>query len=80
MTNGIGYFTVWHGLLLAEGAALMIALLMPITPSKIGSGRGIAHHLIPDPSYLEQVFLYFLLTNLLILIIGAIMWMWVKFT
>ncbi len=80
MSNGPQPFTVWHGLLLAESAALMIALLMPITPSKTGSGRGIAHYLIPEPSYFEQVFVFFLLNNLLILALGAVIWLWVKFT
>lgn len=56
----------------------MIALLMPITPSKTGSGPGIADFLIPDPSYLQQVVVYFVLTNILILIVAAILWIWVK--
>lgn len=79
MSNGTNRFTIWHGLFIAEGTALMIALVMPISPSKIGSGRGLAHFLIPEPSYLQQVLVYFVLTNLLMLIIGAIIWLWVKF-
>lgn len=50
----------------------MIALLMPITPSKTGSKRSLADLLIPDPTYLQEVLVYFLLTNILLLIIGAI--------
>ncbi|MEE4375954.1 MAG: hypothetical protein V2J55_00360 [Candidatus Competibacteraceae bacterium] len=65
-------FTAWHGLLLAETIALMIGLLMPITPSKTGSGHGLAHHIIPDPSYLQEVFVYFVLTNLLLIFIGIV--------
>jgi hypothetical protein len=80
MSNGTQRFTIWHGLFLAEGAALMIALLMPITPSKTGSGRGLAHFLIPDPTYFEQVVVYFVLTNVLILVISAIVWIWMKLT
>jgi len=80
MSNGTQRFTIWHGLVLAEGAALMIALLMPITPSKTGSGRGLAHFLIPDPTYFQQAVLYFILTNVLILIIVAILWLWTKLT
>ena len=79
MSNGTERFTVWHGLLLAEGAALMIGVLMPITPSKTGSTRGLAHLLTPEPSFLQQVLVYFVLTNLLMLIIGVIIWLWVKF-
>lgn len=71
-------FTVWHGLLLAEGAALLIALLMPITPSKTGSDRGLAHYIIPDPSYLQQVLIYFVLTNILLIVVGAVFWIWMK--
>ena len=80
MSNGSQRFTVWHSLLLAVGAALMIALLMPITPSKTGSDRGIADFLIPNPTYLQEVVVYFILTNILILIIGVIIWLWVKFS
>lgn len=79
MSNGTQRFTFWHGLLLAEGASLMIALLMPITPSKIGSDRGIADFLISDPTYLQEVLVYFVLTNVLILVIGIIVWLWIKF-
>lgn len=79
MGNGIQRFTIWHGLFLAEGAALLIALLMPITPSKTGSKRGLADLLIPDPSYLQEVLVYFVLTNILLLIIGVIVWIWTKF-
>lgn len=79
MSNGTERFTFWHGLFLAEGAALMIALLMPKTPSKTGSDRGLADHLISNPSYLQEVFVYFILTNILLLIIAIIVWFWVKF-
>jgi hypothetical protein len=41
-------FTVWHGLLLAESAAIMIGLVSPLTPSKTGSDRGIAHYFSPN--------------------------------
>jgi hypothetical protein len=71
-------FTVWHGLLLAEGAALMIALLMPITPSKTGSDGGLAELIIPDPSYLQEVVVYFILTNLLLLVLAVMVAIWLK--
>jgi hypothetical protein len=79
MSNGAQRFTIWHGLLLAECATLMIALLMPVTPSKTGSKRSLADLLITDPTYLQEVVVYFVLTNILILIIGAIVWLWTKF-
>jgi hypothetical protein len=71
-------FTVWHALLLAEGAALMIALLMPITPSKTGSDRGLAELFTSEPSYMEEVVVYFALTNLLLLILAVIVAIWMK--
>ncbi len=80
MSNGTQRFTIWHGLFLAEGAALMIALLMPITPSKIGSDRGIADLLIHEPTYLQEVLVYFVMTNILLLVIAIIVWLWVKFS
>ncbi len=79
MSNGSERFTIWHGLFLAEGASLMIALLMPITPSKIGSNRGIAELLIHEPTYLQEVLVYFIMTNVLLLIIAIIVWLWIKF-
>ena len=33
-------FTVWHGLLLAEGIAVGMGLLLPITPRRFGAGQG----------------------------------------
>ena len=80
MSNGTQQFTIWHGPLMAEGAVLMIAPLMPITPSKTGSGRGLAYFLIPDPTYFEQAAVYFVLTNILISVISAIVWIWMKLT
>lgn len=79
MGDGPEKFTFCHGQFLAEGAALMIALLMPITPSKIGSDRGIADLLIHEPTYLQEVLVYFVMTNILLLIIAIIVWLWVKF-
>ena len=71
--------TVWHGLLLAEGAAVMIALLMPVTPSKTGSGRGIPEYLLADPGYPMQVLVYFFLTNILLVVIALAFWVWLRF-
>ncbi len=78
MGNGPEKFTFWHGLFLAEGAALMIALVMPIAPSKTGSDRGLADYFISNPSYLQEVVFNFILTNILLLIIAFIVWLWVK--
>ena len=72
-------FTVWHGLFLAEGAALMIGLVSPITPSRTGSDRGIAHFFFAEPSYLEEAFVSFVSVNLLLVVIGVVAAIWIKF-
>ncbi|MEZ5584778.1 MAG: hypothetical protein R3F37_20220 [Candidatus Competibacteraceae bacterium] len=79
MNEDAEQFTVWHGLLLAEVIALIIGLVMPITPSKTGSSRGLAHLVFPDPSYWQEVLVYFLLTNLLLLMLGIVFALWWKF-
>ncbi len=78
MSDETERFTVWHGLLLAEGSALLISLLMPITPSKTGSDWQLAELFIREPSYLQNVLVYFVLTNFLLLILGAIIAIWLK--
>jgi hypothetical protein len=72
-------FTVWHGLLLAESAAIMIGLVSPLTPSKTGSDRGIAHFFFAEPSYLQEVFVSFVSVNLLLVVIGIAAAIWLKF-
>jgi hypothetical protein len=78
MSNGGERFTIWHGLLLAEGAALMIALVMPITPSKTGSHWQLSHLFIAEPSYLQDVLVYFVFTNLILLILAVIIVIWMR--
>ena len=71
-------FTVWHGLLLAECSAVLIGLLMPITSSRFGSGGGIVGYLFPDPGYLLQALVYFVLTNLIFALIALVSWLWLR--
>ena len=78
MDNPEERFTIWHGLFLAEGSAVMIALLLPITPSKIGSGRGIAYTFIAEPNYLQEVVVSFVFMNLLLVVLGVVLVIWVK--
>ncbi len=78
MDNQEERFTIWHGLLLTEGPAIVIALLLPITPSKTGSGGSIADLFIADPSYLQEVIVSFVFVNLLLLILGVIFMVWLK--
>jgi len=62
-----------------EAIALLIGLAMPITPSKTGSTWSPAHLFSADPSYLTEVAVYFLMTNVLILGIGVGVWVLAKF-
>jgi hypothetical protein len=71
-------FTVWHGLLLAESAAIMIGLVSPLTPSRTGSDRGIAHYFFAEPGYLQEVFVSFFSVNLLLVVIGVAGAIWIK--
>lgn len=45
----------WAGLLIAEAIALMIALILPVTPSRTGRTWSPAEIVLDDPSYLAQV-------------------------
>lgn len=60
--------------LLTEATALLIALVMPVTPSRTGSTWSLAELVWPEPSYAQEVAVYFLATNALILVIGGIAW------
>lgn len=64
--------------LLVEAIALLIGLAMPITPSKTGSTWSPAQLFWPDPSYLEEVAVYFVMGNLLMLVIGLVAWLYSK--
>ncbi len=62
------------GLMTVEAIALLIGLAMPITPSKTGSTWSPAELLTPDPSYLTEVAVYFLMTNVLLFTFGLAVW------
>lgn len=50
---------------LSQVVALLIALVMPVTPSRTGSDWSLARAFFADPSYVHEVLVYFVLTNLL---------------
>lgn len=60
--------------LLIEAAALLIALVTPVTPSKTGSTWTPAELLFVEPSYLEKVLVSFLFVNILIGVFGGLLW------
>lgn len=64
--------TVLKIVFLVEFMALLIGLAMPITPSKTGGDFSFADWFFEDPSYLQEVLVYFIMTNVLIGILGLI--------
>ena len=64
--------------LFAEGVALLIALVTPVTPAKTGSTWTPAELFLADPSYLDKVVSSFVLVNLMIAIIGIIGWLSIR--
>lgn len=65
-------------LLMAEGVALMIALVTPITPSKTGSTWSPADFFLADPSYLEKVMASFVVVNVLMAVLFLVAWVSVR--
>ncbi len=65
-------WTVWKIVLMLEGVALLIGLAMPITPSKTGGDFSLADWFFEDPSYLQEVLVYFLFTNLVLAVLVLI--------
>jgi hypothetical protein len=63
------------GILAIQSIALLIGIAMPLTPSKTGSTWSPAQLFWDDPSYLREVAVYFVMTNLLILGIGLVVWL-----
>ena len=66
-------------ILLLEFMALMIGLAMPVTPSKTGSDASLADWFFDDPGYLQEVFVYFVFTNILLGMILGAAWVWQHF-
>jgi hypothetical protein len=68
----------WQIGLFIEAAVLIVALLMPITPSKTGSDSGMAGYFFEAPTYVHEVLVGFVLTNALLLVIGVAVFVWVR--
>lgn len=67
------------GLLLVEGVALAIALVTPVTPSKTGSDWTFADLVWEEPSYVQEVAASFVVVNLLLMVIGLVILITVRF-
>ena len=65
-------WTRWKAFLLVEWIALLIGLAMPITPSKTGGDFSLGDWFFENPNYFQEVLIYFLFTNLLIVALGLI--------
>ena len=63
---------------ITESAAVMIALVSPLTPSKTGSDRGLAELFWQEPSYAKEVLVSFVGVNALLILIGLIAWIALK--
>ena len=69
----------WELFVLAEFVALLIGLVMPVTPSKTGtSDWSPAELLFAEPSYLQEVAVDFVLANLVMVVLGALLVGWVR--
>jgi hypothetical protein len=73
-------FARLKGVLIIQWIALLIGLALPIVPSKTGGDSSPAEWFFEDPSYLHEVLVVCLATNLLfgVLILSAVGLVWVK--
>ena len=72
MSTGEQKWPIWRLVIILEWIALLIGLAMPITPSKTGGDFSLADWFFDDPNYLQEVLVYFLLTNLFIGVLALI--------
>jgi hypothetical protein len=70
--------TKWKIVLLLEFMALLIGMAMPITPSKTGSDFSLAEWFFQAPNYAQEVLVYFVLTNAVMVVLGFIAWVSVR--
>jgi hypothetical protein len=66
------------GIVIAEAVALLIALIMPFTPSRTGSTWSPAELFTPDPSYLPQVLANFAMIHAIYLVFGVPIWLSIR--
>ena len=63
---------------LTEVSCVLIALLMPITPSRTGGRWSPADLLIENPSYPERALAWFVVTNAIVIVVAAVVWLLVR--
>ena len=70
----------WKIFFLIEMILLLIAMVMPITPSKTGSSTNLADRFIENPSYFEEVFFYLIFGNVIAIILAVAFVIWLRIT
>jgi len=65
--------------LLVEVAAVAIAFVSPVTPTKTGSTWSPAELVTLDPSYLQEVASSFVAVNALVVVVGLVLWATMRF-
>ena len=70
----------WKIFLLIEIILLLIAMVMPITPSKTGSSTNLADRFFENPSYFEEVFFYLIFGNVIAIILAVVFLIWSRIT
>ncbi len=70
----------WQIFFLIEIILLIISMIMPITPSKTGSGSKLTEWFIQNPSYFEEVLFYLIFINIIVVILAAAILTWLKIT
>lgn len=61
-----------------EFIVLLISLALPLTPRKVGPGtNAIGHVFVEDPTYLDHVWVGFLLGNAIVVVLALVCWVWI---
>ncbi|MFC2134435.1 hypothetical protein ACFLTH_07435 [Bacteroidota bacterium] len=74
--SGPENLTLWQGIFLVEFLALIIGLATTIVPGKTGSEVGISGYFFEDPTFLEEFLVNFVSVNLIIILLGVIIYFW----
>ena len=59
-------------LLLVESIALVIALIVPITPSKTGGNTRLGKYFFDEPTYLHEVAVNLVMLNLILAVLALV--------
>ena len=69
---------IWKIILLVESVALVIGVVTPVIFSKTGGDFNFADWFFDDPNYFQDVLVAFVFTNLLIAVLGLIIFAIIK--